>query len=133
MPKQKHIILIITGEESGDIHASNLVSEMLHRNPFLQFYGIGGDRLKKAGVKLIYHIKDMAFLGFVEVIKHLPFIRKVYKNLSQSLDEHHPDLVILVDYPGFNIRFAQEAKKRNIPVIYYISPQVWAWNKKRIN
>jgi lipid-A-disaccharide synthase len=133
MPNKKHTILIIAGEESGDIHASNLITEMLHRNPSLQFYGIGGDRLKKAGVKLMYHIKDMAFLGFFEVIQHLPFIRKVYKNLSQSLDEHHPDLVILVDYPGFNIRFAREAKKRTIPVIYYISPQIWAWNKKRIN
>jgi lipid-A-disaccharide synthase len=133
MPQKKHTILIIAGEESGDIHASNLVKEMLKHNNFLQFYGIGGDRLRKAGVKLMYHIKDMAFLGFFEVIKHLPFIRKVYKNLSESLDKHHPDLVILVDYPGFNIRFAREAKKRNIPVVYYISPQVWAWNRKRIN
>lgn len=133
MNSKKHTLLIITGEESGDIHGSNLVMEMLNRNQSLQFYGIGGDRMKKAGVDLMYHTRDMAFLGFLEVLEHLPFIRKVYKKLTKSLDEHKPDLVILVDYPGFNIRFAKEAKKRNIPVIYYISPQVWAWNRKRIN
>jgi len=133
MNRNKHTILIITGEESGDIHGANLVTEMLNRDRSLQFYGIGGDRMKMAGVDLVYHTKDMAFLGFLEVIEHLPFIWKVYKHLSRSLDEHSPDLVILVDYPGFNIRFAKEAKKRDIPVIYYISPQVWAWNRKRIN
>jgi len=133
MKLKKQTILIIAGEESGDIHAGNLVTEMLKLDHSLSFYGIGGERMKKAGVELIYHTKEMAFLGFFEVIEHLPFIQKVYTMMAKSLDKQHPDLVILVDYPGFNIRFAKEAKKRNIPVVYYISPQVWAWKKKRIN
>ncbi len=133
MKSKKHTILIIAGEKSGDIHAGNLVSEILKYDNTLKFYGIGGEKMKKAGVELLYHIKDMAFLGFIEVIKHLPFIRRVFKNMSKSLDKRNPDLVILVDYPGFNIRFAKKAKNRNIPVVYYISPQVWAWNKKRVD
>lgn len=133
MNQNKTTILIIAGEESGDIHAGNLVKEMLKRESSLKFYGIGGERMKKAGVELCYHTREMAFLGFLEVIEHLPFIRRVYKTMTRSLQERHPDLVILVDYPGFNIRFAREAKKKGIPVVYYISPQVWAWKKKRIN
>jgi len=133
MNQKKRTILIIAGEESGDIHAGNLVKEMLRLDSSLQFYGIGGEKMKKAGVELLFHTREMAFLGFFEVIEHLPFIHKVYNTMTSSLSEQHPDLVILVDYPGFNIRFAKEAKKRNIPVVYYISPQVWAWKKKRIN
>lgn len=124
--------MVIAGEASGDMHGSRLVSEIKKLSPHTIFYGIGGTHMEKEGVKLIYHVNEMSFLGFFEVIKHLPFIKKVYTEMTKLLNKLKPDLVILIDYPGFNIRFAKEPKKKGIPVIYYISPQVWAWKKKRI-
>lgn len=88
--------------------------------------------MELAGMKLLYRVSDMSFMGFAEVIKHLPFIRKVMNRLESWVEQHQPDAVILIDYPGFNLRFARRMKKRNIPVYYYISPQVWAWGKGRL-
>lgn len=125
-------ILIIAGEASGDMHGASLVKALKNRRPDLHFFGIGGACMEKEGVKLIYNARDLSFLGFLEVIKHLPFIRKVFQEMVIRLKEHNPVLIVLIDYPGFNLRFAEKAKKLGFPVLYYISPQVWAWGKNRI-
>ena len=125
-------ICIIAGEASGDMHGASLVRELKKRRPNLSFTGIGGDRMSEAGVHLVRHVREMAFLGFFEVVKHLPFIRRVLSEIRSLMDSRHPIAVILIDYPGFNLKIAKEAKKRGIPVIYYISPQVWAWGKGRV-
>lgn len=125
-------LLIVAGEPSGDRHAAHLVEELKKRLPQVNFYGIGGDEMAASGVQLIYHIRDMAFLGLTEVVRHLPFIRSVFKRLQKWLNESQPAAVILIDYPGFNLRLARMAKQRHIPVIYFICPQLWAWGKHRI-
>lgn len=125
-------ILILAGEPSGEKHAASLVHYLKSQKTELYFYGMGGDLMAKEGVELLYHVNQTSIMGFTEVIKHLPFIKEMKKTLVHSLDERKPDAVVLVDYPGFNLRFAVEAKKRNIPVYYYISPQIWAWGKGRI-
>lgn len=124
-------ILIIAGEASGDRHAADLVRELKACDPQLQFSGIGGDAMRQEGVQLLYHISQLAFLGLTEVIKHLPFIRKVTKTVQSEL-KNGAGAVILVDYPGFNLRVARIAKEIGVPVIYYISPQLWAWGEKRV-
>jgi len=124
-------ILVVAGETSGDIHTARLINQMKKLGQF-EFFGIGGDLMAKEGVDLLFHVNDMSFMGFFEVIKHLPFIKKVFTSILQSVKERNPDIVILTDYPGFNLRLAKAVKKLNIPVIYFISPQVWAWGKRRI-
>jgi len=126
-------ILIIAGEASGDLHGSNLVCELKRINPGFKFSGMGGNRMKEQGVELSYHIDQLCFMGLFEVIKNLKFILKVKKRMVSLLDQLRPDLAVLVDYPGFNLRFAKEVKKRKIPLVYYISPQIWAWGGQRIN
>jgi lipid-A-disaccharide synthase len=125
-------IMIIAGEASGDLHGSNLVMAMHRRDPTLRFYGIGGNRLKKAGVELVAHSSEMAVVGLTEVITKLRMILKVMGRLKASLKEMKPDMVILIDYPDFNLPLAKAAHKQGIKVLYYISPQVWAWRKGRI-
>jgi lipid-A-disaccharide synthase len=125
-------ILILAGEQSGDMHASALVSTMLSSNSQLEFSGIAGNQMIESGVKDLYHIKDMAFLGFVEVIKHLPFILKVEKAIIDFVKSNKIKLAILIDYPGFNLRIAKKLKQLGVKVVYYISPQIWAWHQSRI-
>ena len=125
-------ILMIAGEASGDLHGSHLVKEMLSLDPTLQFYGVGGKKMKNEGVELIADSKEMAVVGITEVLLKLKRIYQIYRKLKNSLTSNSPSLVILIDYPDFNLRFAREAKKKNIPIVYYISPQVWAWRKGRI-
>ena len=129
MPKR---VLIIAGETSGDTHGAALVKSLNALEPDIQIGGIGGNRMRNAGMELLYHVRDMSFMGFAEVVRHLPFIRRVMNRLQQWVEEEQPDAVILIDYPGFNLRFARRMKKRDIPVYYYISPQVWAWGKGRL-
>ncbi len=124
-------ILIVAGEPSGDLHGSRLAAEIRELRPDCQLRGIGGPKMEKAGVRLLYSLDDFAFLGFSEVLKHLPFIRRALRRLHRLFVEERPDLLILIDYPGFNIRLAKMAKRENIPVLYYISPQVWAWQPRR--
>lgn len=126
-------IMIVAGEVSGDIHSEKVVKALKRLKPEIEIFGIGGDRMRDAGMELIYHIDKMSFLGFLEVVRHLPFIWKVMNHLTRLLDERQPDLVILVDYPGFNLRFAKRISEKSIPVLYYISPQVWAWNTGRVH
>jgi lipid-A-disaccharide synthase len=125
-------ILIIAGEASGDLHGSHLVKEMLSLDPSLQVYGVGGEKMKNEGVELIADSKEMAVVGITEVLLKLKSIYQIYRKLKNSLTVNSPSLVVLIDYPEFNLRFAREAKKKNIPIVYYISPQVWAWRKGRL-
>ncbi|MBI3617497.1 MAG: lipid-A-disaccharide synthase [Candidatus Omnitrophica bacterium] len=128
---QKHFI-IVAGEASGDVHAAHLVDELKKLDPSLTFSGIGGPRLQASGVELYKDISSLAVVGFVEVIKHYGAIRGIFNLILQRIDKVKPQAVILVDYPGFNLRLAREIKKRNVKVIYYISPQVWAWKANRV-
>ncbi len=125
-------IFISAGELSGDIHGGNLVSAIKQINPGIEITAIGGDNMAGAGAELLYHIRETSIMGFAEVVKHLPFIRKLWKNTLRHIDKIKPDLVVVIDYPGFNLRLSKAVSKRNIPVIYYISPQVWAWHQSRI-
>jgi lipid-A-disaccharide synthase len=131
--KKTKTIMIVAGEASGDLHGASLVHEMLKTDPALNFYGIGGSKLEKMGVKLFANTSTMAVMGLTEVVSKLGSILKIMGMMKKSLDEYRPDLVILIDYPDFNLRLAKAAKKRGIKVFYYISPQVWAWRKNRIN
>ena len=126
-------IIIVAGEASGDLHASNLVKSLKQLNPSLEFFGLGGHKMQEAGVKIFYNLLDLAVVGIFEVLKNLSKFKKIFNELLEKIDQLKPDLVILVDYPGFNLRLAKQVKKRNIPIVYYISPQVWAWGKGRIN
>lgn len=124
--------MIIAGEASGDLHGSGLVRELVKLQPDLEIFGIGGDKMQQQGMKLLYHTKEMSVLGFGDVIKRFPFFRKVYFNLVSNLKTERPDLLILIDYPGMNLKLAKAARKLGIKVFYYIAPQVWAWGTGRI-
>ncbi len=130
MPNKK--ILIIAGEPSGDLHASNLVKNIKALSQDIEFFGLGGGRLKREGVDMYRDMTDLALVGAVEVLRRIWKIKEVYSKILDGVDSTKPDLAILVDYPGFNLTIAKDLKKRSIPIIYYISPQVWAWNKGRI-
>lgn len=125
-------LLIVAGEISGDMHAARLVEALKQRHPDLQCYGIGGDALRAAGMEILFDTRPMAVMGLTEVLKRLPFFMKVFFSLLRVARERRPDAVILVDYPGFNMRFAARAHALGLKVIYYICPQVWAWNRARI-
>jgi lipid-A-disaccharide synthase len=125
-------VMMIAGEASGDLHGAGVVRELKRRHPQVEVYGIGGDNMRREGMDLIFHIAGLAFMGFVEVVRNLSTIRTVEQKMEALLESSRPDVVVLIDYPGFNLRFARRAKKRNIPVLYYISPQVWAWNMRRV-
>jgi lipid-A-disaccharide synthase len=125
-------ILIVAGEASGDLHASHLVEEIKKIQPGITFFGLGGPQLKKQGVEMSCDMTKFAVVGFWEVLKNLPKFRKIFHDILKAADREKPDLAILVDYPGFNLRLAEKLHERKIPVAYYISPQIWAWDPKRI-
>jgi len=126
-------IFICAGEVSGDLRGADLIAAMKRKSAGLSFFGIGGEAMIAAGLDSLFHIREMSILGFYEVIRQLPRILKIFRRSVKHLREQMPDCVILIDYPGFNVRLARKAKQLSIPVIYYISPQVWAWGKKRIS
>ena len=123
---------IIAGEASGDLHGSNLIKELIKLDSSADFRVWGGDKMQHAGSKLVKHYRDLAFMGFAEVIKNLPTIFKNLKFCKQDIIQYQPDILILIDYPGFNLRIAKWAKQQGLKVIYYISPQVWAWKESRV-
>ncbi len=123
---------IIVGESSGDMHAANLMKEMKKRDPHAGFRVWGGDRMRDAGGEVVKHIRELAFMGFWEVIANLRTILRLIRYAKQDLLAWKPDALILVDYPGFNLKMAAFAKAHQIPVMYYISPQVWAWKQSRV-
>jgi len=125
-------VMIVTGEASGDLHGAHLM-EAVHRiNPGNQFSGMGGEALKKAGMNLLYPNQSLSVVGITEVLLKLKAIRKTLHGLKQFLEREQPDLLILIDFPDFNLRLAKFAHRRGIPVLYYISPQVWAWRPGRV-
>jgi len=126
-------VLIIAGEVSGDLHGASLIRELKKLDSSLKIFGIGGDKMQAEGMELIYHIDKMAFLGFVEVIKHLPFIKKVQRDIIDEVKKRKVREVVLIDYPGFNLNLARKLKHLDLRLIYYITPQVWAWGKGRVN
>ena len=124
--------MLIAGEASGDMRAAGLARALKELDPSLRLTGIGGEYMRKAGVECFTDITELAVIGIAEVIKNFSRIKKVFDQTLKQIDTTHPDAVILVDYPGFNLRLAREIKKRGIKIIYYISPQVWAWREKRV-
>ena len=124
-------LFMVAGEASGDLHGSRLALELKRLAPDCRLAGIGGPRMLAAGVDLLHSLEDFAFLGFSEVLRHLPFIFGVFGELDRLFRRDRPDAVILIDYPGFNIRLAKKLNKKKIPILYYISPQVWAWQPHR--
>jgi lipid-A-disaccharide synthase len=123
---------IIAGEASGDMHAANLMKELKALDPVAHFRCWGGDRMAEAGGELVKHYRDLAFMGFLEVAVHLRTILGNLRMCREDILAYRPDVLILVDYPGFNLRIARFAKEQGIRVVYYISPQVWAWKKSRV-
>lgn len=123
---------IIAGEASGDLHGSNLIKALHHQDAHVDIRCWGGDKMEAAGATLVKHYRDLAFMGFVEVIKHLGTILGNIKFCKQDILDYKPDVLVLVDYPGFNMRIADWAHKQGIKVCYYISPQLWAWKEGRI-
>jgi lipid-A-disaccharide synthase len=123
---------VISGETSGDNHASRVISELKKLDSDAHFRGMGGDQSEAAGQELLIHQKEMAIMGLVEILSSLRKIARNLKKVKQDIAEWHPDVVLLVDYPGFNFKIAKYAHGLNIPVHYYISPKVWAWKENRI-
>jgi lipid-A-disaccharide synthase len=123
--------MFIAGEASGDSHASAVIERLRELNPDLEMFGAGGPRMKSAGMELSVDLTEHAVVGFVEVLKHYRTFRRLFNRLVQEAERRRPDVVVLVDYPGFNLRFARQMKKRGIKVVYYISPQLWAWHASR--
>lgn len=125
-------VLIIAGETSGDMHGAHLVLNLKELNPEINFYGLGGKNMKSAGVRIEYDITHLAVVGFIEILKNYSKFKEIFNMILKKTQQLKPDAAILIDYPGFNLRLAKELKKMGIPVIYFISPQVWAWGQKRI-
>ncbi|MCB0395762.1 MAG: lipid-A-disaccharide synthase [Flavobacteriales bacterium] len=124
---------IIAGEASGDLHASNLMKAIRRKDPDAEFRGWGGDKMKAEGAVMVRHYRETAFMGFWEVLVHLRKILGFIRQCKLDIQQYQPDKLILVDYPGFNLRIAEFARKEGIPVYYYISPQVWAWKASRVH
>jgi len=125
-------LLISSGESSGELYAAELVRELRLLDPTLAVFGLGGDRLAAEGASLVAHVRDLAVVGLLEVLSHLPRIKGIFDALVARAERERPDLAVLIDYPDFNLRLARALHARGIPVVYYVSPQVWAWRKGRI-
>jgi lipid-A-disaccharide synthase len=125
-------VMMIAGETSGEHHGAGVVRVLRAMQPGIEVYGIGGEQMRAAGMELIHHCAELSFMGFAEVLRNLPTVFRVERDLEVLLSSRRPDVVVLIDYPGFNLRFARSVKRAGIPVLYYISPQVWAWNRGRI-
>lgn len=129
--KRPKRVMIVVGEASGDLHGADLVKALYRRDPTLEIFGVAGDGLKREGIKVIFDVDRLTGMGFTELAGNLKTIWRAYRLLRKALREERPNLLILVDFPEFNLRLARLAKKSGIPVLYYISPQVWAWRKRR--
>jgi lipid-A-disaccharide synthase len=125
-------LLISCGEASGDLYGAELVRHLRPRLPDLEVAGLGGDRLQGQGASLIAHVRDLAVVGLLEVVSHLRHLRSVFRRVLEDVDRRRPDVAVLVDYPDFNLRLARALHRRGIPVVYYVSPQLWAWRGGRM-
>lgn len=125
-------IAIVAGEASGDLHAAEVVAELKKLDPKLETFGIGGDLLQREGMRVLHHAREMGIVGLFNVLRHIGMFRRIFKEYVEELAKERPDAVLLVDYPGFNLRVAKKCQEMGLRVIYYISPQVWAWRKGRV-
>ena len=125
-------ILMVAGEASGDLHGAGVIRALKEQLPGVEVFGIGGPRMRAAGMETLFDISQTAVIGFTEVVKHLRFFRRMFHQMKALARQRHPDLAILIDYPGFNLRFAGFLHGNGVPVLYYISPQVWAWGQRRV-
>jgi lipid-A-disaccharide synthase len=125
-------ILLVAGETSGDLHGAHLVEAIHQIDPEVQLLGVGGEHLAQRGMKLLYHSQSLSVVGLTEVLFKLRTILKTLKGLKESLNQEKPNLIVLIDFPDFNLRLAKSAHEKGIPVLYYISPQIWAWRPGRV-
>ncbi|SVA43227.1 uncharacterized protein METZ01_LOCUS96081, partial [marine metagenome] len=123
---------VVAGDPSGDIHGGKLISAIQNIEPDSSFVGHGGDLMKESGMRILRHTNDLAIMGFVEVVRHLPRLIKIMRETIEAISRLKPDRVILIDYPGFNLHLAKNIHRLGIPITYFILPQAWAWRKKRI-
>lgn len=123
--------MLIAGEPSGDLHGARLAKAILERRPEARLSGMGGEQMRQAGVKLLFDPTKISTIGFVEAIKNIQVLRKVMLKLAETIRQQRPDVVVLIDYPGFNMRLARMVKAEDIPLVYYFSPSAWAWGKSR--
>lgn len=123
--------MMVAGEASGDMHGARLAHEITTIEPTARLFGMGGSRMRQAGVRLLYDPTSISALGFVEVLKSVQILRRVLVRLGEVMERQKPDVLVVIDFPDFNIRLAEMARERGIPVVYYISPSVWAWRKGR--
>jgi len=131
--RAKTRLLVSCGEPSGDLYAGELLRHLRPLVPALEVFGLGGDHVQHQGAQVLTHVRDLAMVGLIEVVRHLRRLRGVFDRLLQEADRERPDAAVLVDYPDFNLRLARQLKQRGVPVVYYISPQIWAWRKGRID
>jgi lipid-A-disaccharide synthase len=124
-------IMMVAGEASGDLHGAHLARQLKQLQPEVHLWGMGGTLMQDAGVSLLFNPTNSSALGFVEVLRNVRVLRRVQRNLIQQMEDHQPNVVVLIDFPGFNMRLAKAAAERNIPVVYYFSPSAWAWGRKR--
>jgi lipid-A-disaccharide synthase len=126
------LILISAGEASGEMYGAQLIEALRRRDSSLEFFGVGGDRMRAAGCDTVIDAKDLAVVGITEILSHLPKILGLYRNLIREADLRKPDLAIVIDSPAFNWRVARQMKKRGVPTVYYVAPQFWAWRQGRV-
>lgn len=125
-------LLISAGEASGEAYGAQLITALKQREPALDCFGVGGERMRAGGCRIVVDAKDVAVVGLAEVVSHLPKIWGEFRRLLRAVDEHKPDAAVLIDFPDWNLRLARELHGRGIPVVYYVSPQLWAWRPGRI-
>ncbi|HEV2854890.1 MAG TPA: lipid-A-disaccharide synthase [Thermoanaerobaculia bacterium] len=125
-------MLVVAGEASGDLHGARLIAELRRRVPGLSTFGLGGDEMRAAGLEAVAHSSEISVVGITEVLKVLPRAHEIFASLLREVDRRRPALALLIDFPDFNLRLAKELKSRGVEVVYYISPQVWAWRRGRV-
>src|SRR6266404_6014491 len=125
-------ILISAGEASGEMYGAQLVQALRRRDPSLEFFGVGGQRMRDAGCETVVDARDLAVVGITEILRHLPSIYGLYHKLIAEAERRRPDLAVVIDSPAFNWRVARQMNKRGIPVVYYVAPQFWAWRQGRV-
>lgn len=131
-PPSRRRLLVSCGEPSGDLYAGELVRHLRERTGPIDVFGLGGDRLRSQGARLVAHVSELAVVGLVEVLRHLRRLRAVFRAVLAEVDREPVALAVLVDYAGFNMRLAKQLRRRGIPVVYYVSPQLWAWRRGRM-
>jgi len=125
-------LAVVAGEASGDLHASEVVRELKKLDPALETFGLGGDLLERQGTRLLHHARELGIVGLFNVLRHLRMFRRIFAELIEAIRRERPDAVLLVDYPDFNLRVARRCRELGLHVVYYISPQLWAWRRGRV-